>query len=216
MDGIPSGMSNCCDGLNCLESRHGNRSDGYGPVDVTSAVLSGGFNCFLCASEHLRGVASDEVNRLGPDESRQVNDLLDYEDSTFLSRLPSSAEISTESPRELEESFRDDLDIDMDAGRVVCLSVRKIIEKSKSLCSLRRLHMAPVEEAGEIASSTWEQGRALSADNEAGAQGTFDDTGQDGSEDTAPFWHDKGGTDSLASAVEEKMCHGEGKPRHPP
>ena len=102
---------------------------------------------YLCASEHLRGVASDEVDRLGLDESRQENELLDYADSTFPSRLPSSVEISTEPPRELEESFRDDPDINMDTGRVVCLSVRKILEKLKSLCSLRRLYVVSWERA---------------------------------------------------------------------
>ena len=38
---------------------------------------------------------SDGEDILGLDESRQVNELLDYEDWTFLLRLPSSAEIST-------------------------------------------------------------------------------------------------------------------------
>ena len=42
---------------------------------------------YLCASEHL--------DRLGLDETRQVNELPDYEGSAFLSRLPSSTEIST-------------------------------------------------------------------------------------------------------------------------
>ena len=50
VDGIPSGMSNCCDGITCLESFHGNRSDGYVPVDVTSAALSCGFNGFLVSN----------------------------------------------------------------------------------------------------------------------------------------------------------------------
>ena len=71
---------------------------------TTRRILSGWWERFdgrayLCASEHLRGVASDEVDRLGPDESRQENELLYYEDLTFPSRLPSSAEISTEPPR---------------------------------------------------------------------------------------------------------------------
>ena len=85
------------------------------------------------------------------------------------------------------------------------LSVRNILEKLKSLCSLRRLHMAPVEEAGETASSTREQGRALSAETEAGARGTFGDTWQGGSKNAAPFWQDEGGPDSLASVVEDKI-----------
>ena len=93
----------------------------------------------------------------------------------------------------------------MDTRRVVCVSVRKILEKLKSLCSLRRLHMAPVAEAGEAASSTREQGRALSAENDAGARGTFDDTWQGGPKDAAPFWHDEGGPDRWASAVVDEM-----------
>ena len=177
---------------------------------TTRRILSGWWGRFdgrayLCASEHVRGVASDEVDRFGLDEGRQENELLDYEDSTFPSRLPSSAEISTEPPKELEDSFRDDLDINMDTRRVVCVSVRKILEKLKSLCSLRRLHMAPVAEAGEAASSTREQGRALSAENDAGARGTFDDTWQGGPKDAAPFWHDEGGPDRWASAVVDEM-----------
>ena len=156
------------------------------------------------AAKHLRGVVSDEGDRLGMDESPQVDELLNYEDSTLRSRLPSSVEVSTEPPRELEESFRDDLDIGMDAGRVVCLSVRKVLEKLKSLCSLRRFHTASTEKAGETASSTRDQGRALSTENEAGALGIFDNPWQDGSEDTARFRHDEGGLDSFASAVEDK------------
>ena len=60
--------------------------------------------------------------------------------------------------------------MDMDAGRVVCLSVREILEKLKSLCSLRRHHLALVEEAGETASSTREQGLVRGER----ARGTFD------------------------------------------
>ena len=47
----------------------------------------------LCAAEHLRGVSSDEGVRLGMDESRQVDELLNNEDSTFRSMLPSSVEV---------------------------------------------------------------------------------------------------------------------------
>ena len=50
VDGIPCGMSNCCDGINCLQSRHGNRSHGYGTFDVTSATLSGGFHGYLVSN----------------------------------------------------------------------------------------------------------------------------------------------------------------------
>ena len=59
----------------------------------------------MCAAEHSRGVASDEGDRLDMDESSQEDELLNHEDSTFRSRLLSSVEVSTEPPRELEESF---------------------------------------------------------------------------------------------------------------
>ena len=88
------------------------------------------------------------------DESRQEDELLNYEHLTCRSKLPSSVEVSTESPRELEESFHDDLDVGRDAGRVVCLSSRKILKKLKSLCPLSRLYVVSWEEAGETASST--------------------------------------------------------------
>ena len=42
-------------------------------------------------------------------------------------------------------------------GRVLYLLMRNTLEKWKSLCLLRRIYMALVE-AGETASSTWEQG----------------------------------------------------------
>ena len=93
----------------------------------------------------------------------------------------------------------------MDTGRVVRLSVRKILEKLKSLCSLRRLYVVSREGAGETASSTLDQGKALFTENEASALGIFDNTRQNGSEDAAPFWHDEGGPDRWASAVEDKM-----------
>ena len=80
----------------------------------------------------------------------------------------------------------------MDAGRVVCLAMRKILEKLKNVVSVSRLHVVSWEGAVETTSSTWDQGRALSTEDEAGALGTFDDTWQDGSEDAAPFWHDEG------------------------
>ena len=62
-----------------------------------------------------------------------------------------------------------------------------------------------MEDTGETASSTRDQVRALSTENEAGALRIFDNTGQDGPEDAAPFWHDEGGPDRWASAVENKM-----------
>ena len=129
----------------------------------------------LCAAEHLRGVAPDEGNRLGMNESRQVDEL-----------------------------FRDDLDVGMDAGRVACFSVRKIFEKLKSLCPLRRLHVAPWEEAGETASSTRNQGRVLSTENEGSTRGIVDSTGQDSSEDAKQSWHDEGGPDSFATVVKDR------------
>ena len=64
--------------------------------------------------------------------------------------------------------------------------------------------MAPLEEAGETASSTWDQGRALSTENEAGALGIFDGTWQDGSEDARQSWHGEGRPDSCASVVKDR------------
>ena len=77
----------------------------------------------------------------------------------------------------------------------MCLSVRKIIEMLKSLCSSRRLHVAPIEE---------DQGRALSTEIEAGTGEILDSTGQDSSEDAKQSWHDEGGPDSLASVVKDR------------
>ena len=97
------------------------------------------------------------------------------------------------------------------SGRVGCLSMRKILEKLKSLCSLSGLpriekgalieivqgvfglpdaprrwwkelldtlqgDVAPMEEAGETASSTSDQSRVLSTENE----------------DARQSWHDEG------------------------
>ena len=83
----------------------------------------------------------EEEDRLGTGESKQVDELLNYEDPTSRPRPPPPVEVSTEPPRELEEPSRDDLDIGMDAGHVVCLSTRKTVEKLKSFCSLSRLHV---------------------------------------------------------------------------
>ena len=47
IDGVPSGTSHDCDGIAFLESCFANCSDGYAPVDVTSATLSCGFNGVL-------------------------------------------------------------------------------------------------------------------------------------------------------------------------
>ena len=60
--------------------------------------------------------------------------------------------------------------------------------------------MAPLEGAGETASSTWDQGRALSTENEAGTRGILDSTGQDSSEDARRSWHDEVRPDSFVEA----------------
>ena len=57
--------------------------------------------------------------------------------------------------------------------------------------------MVSCEGAGETASSTRDQGRALSTEDEASALEIFDST------DAVQFWHDEGVPDSLASAVED-------------
>ena len=93
--------------------------------------------------------------------------------------------------------------------RVVYLHMRKIFEKLKSLYSLSRLGVVSW-------ASTRDQGRALSTENEAGALGIFDNPWQDGSEDAVQFWHDEGGPDSLASAVEDESRQGKGHPARPP
>ena len=153
----------------------------------------------LCAAGHLRGVASDEGDRLGVDASRQVDELLNYEDSTFRSRLPSSLEVGqcsrigenrcSNSAPDSGEHIPSNLVINgmvsesQGCGRVVCLSMRKILEKLKSLCSLSRLYVFSREGAGETASSTRDQGRALSTENVAGPRGILDSIGQDSLED---------------------------------
>ena len=135
-----------------------------------------------------------------------------YEDSTFPSRLPSSAEVSTEPPRELEESCRDDQDINIDTGRVVCPPVRKILEKLKSLRSLRRLYVVSLE--GGRRNSVINPG-TLSTENEAGAQGIFDNTGQDSSEDASHFGTTKAGLIAGHRPSRTKWGQGEGKLMHP-
>ena len=80
----------------------------------------------------LLNTCQNEEDRLGMVESRQLDELPNYED-------PPRVEVSTEPPRELGESFRNDLQIGIDAGRVVCFSMRKILKKLKSLCPLSRL-----------------------------------------------------------------------------
>ena len=51
--GIPSGMSHECDRIAFLESCYVNCSDGYAPVDVTSATLSCGSDGFLVSDTTL-------------------------------------------------------------------------------------------------------------------------------------------------------------------
>ena len=66
----------------------------------------------MCATEHLRGVTSDESDRLRIDERRQLDDLLkaaqavleNYEDFTSQPRPSPAAEVPTEPPREPEET----------------------------------------------------------------------------------------------------------------
>ena len=108
------------------------------------------------------------------------------------------------------------------SGRVRCLSMRKIFQKLKSLCSLSGLpgiekgalikivkgvfgmpdspsgwwkelldtlqgDVAPVEEAGETASSTSDQSRVLTIENE----------------DARQSWHDEGRPDSFVSVIKD-------------
>ena len=51
---------------------------------------------YVCTAERLRAVVSDDRDRLGMDECRQVDQLLNYEDSTFRTRLSLLVEVSTE------------------------------------------------------------------------------------------------------------------------
>ena len=71
-------------------------------------------------------------------------------------------------------------------------SLRRLHGKLRSLCSLRRLHLAPLKNAGETASSTWGQFGALSTENEVGTGGILDGTRQDSSEEGKWSWHDEG------------------------
>ena len=57
--------------------------------------------------------------------------------------------------------------------RVGCRSMRKILEKLKSLWSLSRLYLVSGEGAGESASSTWDQGRVLSLESQADTKRIF-------------------------------------------
>ena len=55
------------------------------------------------AAEHLRGVVSEEGDRLDMDESRQVEELLNYRDSTFRSGRPSSVRFRQSDQGNFEE-----------------------------------------------------------------------------------------------------------------
>ena len=130
---------------------------------------------YLCAAEHLRGVASEEGDRLDTNGSRQVDELQNYEDLTLRSRLPSSVEVGqcsrigedqcSDSVTDNGEHFPSNCVIkgmvseSQECVRVVCRSMRKILEKLKSLCCLSRLYVVSGERAGETASLTPDQGR---------------------------------------------------------
>ena len=111
-----------------------------GPHGQSSWWVRFGGRACMCAAEHKRGVTPDEADCVGLDEIGQLHELLrvarevpeNYED--FISRPgpPPPEEGRTKPPREPEEPSRDDLDIGMDAAEP----------------------MAPLEGAGETASST--------------------------------------------------------------
>ena len=83
-------------------------------------------------------------------------------------------------------------------------SLRRLHGKLRGLCSLRRLHLAPLKNAGETALSTWGQFGALSTENEVGTGGILDGTRQDSSEEGKWSWHDEGRPDSFASVVKDE------------
>ena len=153
------------------------------------------------------------------DESRQVDEL-NYKDWTFRSRLPSSVDVGQCS--RIGESQCSDSALDSEVSMflqivssmgwcrslqgvdVSCVFLQGKLEKLKSLCSLSRLYVVSGEEAGETASSTRDQGRVLSTENQADSRGILDSTGQDSSEDARRSWHDEGRLDSVASAVKDR------------
>ena len=89
-------------------------------------------------------------------------------------------------------------------GRVVCRSMRKIREKLKSLCSLSRLSVLSGEGAGETASSTQDQGRVLSTENQADSRESWTAPGRTVRRTQGGSWHDEGRLDSVASAVKDR------------
>ena len=96
-----------------------------------------GGRAYFCAAEHLRGDTPDEADRLGLDETRQLDELLqadqevpeNYEDLTSQPGDPTTGQNHQKKP---EEKSRDDLDDGMDK-----------VEQ-----------LNPLEGAGETASST--------------------------------------------------------------
>ena len=68
----------------------------------------------------------------------------------------------------------------------------------------REVDVVSREGAGETASSTRDEGKALSTENEAVTLGIFDNPWQDCSEDAVQFWHDESGPDRFVSAVKDK------------
>ena len=80
-----------------------------------------------------------------------------------------------------------------------CTRGEHIPSNLKSLCSLSRLYAISWKGAGETASSTWDQGRVLSIENQA------DTRGNRGQHRAGQFsWHDEGRPDSVASAVKDR------------
>ena len=160
-------------------------------------------------------------------ESRQVDELLNDEDLTFRSRLPSPVEVGqcsrigedqcSDSAPDNREHLPSNCVIEelvsesQGCVRVVCRSMRKILEKLKSLCSLSRLYVVSGKGAGETASSTQDQGWVLSIESQADTLGILDTTGQDSSEVARRSWHDEGRPDSVASAVKDR--HASRRPR---
>ena len=167
-----------------------------------SEIVGSMEGAYLCAAEHLRGVASEEGDRLDRDESRQVDELLNLEDLIFRSRLPSSVEVGQCSRVGEDQCF----DSVSDNGehipsncaisgmvleshgcvRVVCRSTMKIFEKLKSLCSLSRLLVVFWRRSRRNSvinlGPRWDQGSVLSTENQADTWGILDSTGQDSSE----------------------------------
>ena len=111
---------------------------------------------YLCAAEPLRGLSSDKEDRLGWMEADRWTSCQATKDSTFRPRLPSSVEVGQCSRIDENRCFDSAPDSgehipfnrvingmvseSQGCGRAVCPSMRKILEKLKSLCALSRLH----------------------------------------------------------------------------